>query len=429
MTTTSSSLPFAPPIDVSPNITLQPPLSRCGEGPGLLLIRPANLVGCQTNNTTLDPAPLQKWAEESYTVVEITLDTVSSGDAVGVSDAISAAVRALSEYPQCRGSGSGRGDKFGILVYGSPPDYAPSFPALLQQSITALTPEQTPAAAIYFSAWEENLATNIPALFHLPAGQTLAKSIITTDTTTTKIYHYPSTPSPGFIIPGHADFNPSAAGVAHTRSLTFLKPQLGGPYFDLEQIWEEHTHHEFGDRSVEKTMATMVQEPYVNHIPTITGGTGRSALTRFYAQHFIFTNPADTVLELISRTVGVDRVVDEFILCMTHDRVVDWLVPGVPPTGKLLRVPFTAVVNIRGDRLFHEHIAWDQATVLRQLGLLPEYLPFPYAVAGDGGAGSGRRWEYRVPAAGVETALKLRGDGGVVSNAMMGFEVREVRDS
>ncbi|RAH47258.1 uncharacterized protein BO95DRAFT_410504 [Aspergillus brunneoviolaceus CBS 621.78] len=424
MTTTSSSLPSAPPITVSPNITLQPPLSRCGEGPGLLLIRPANLAGCQTNNTTLDPAPLQKWAEESYTVVEITLDTVSSGDAVGVSDAISAAVRALSKCPQCSGRGHGDNLKFGILVYGSPRDYGPSFPALLQQSITALTPEQAPAAAIYFSAWESPCPT-IPALFHLPAGQTLAESI--TAATTTKTYQYPSTRSPGFIIPGHADFDLRAAGVAHTRSLTFLKPRTGGPYFDLEQIWEAHTHHEFGDRSVENTMATMVQEPYVNHIPTITGGTGRAALTRFYAQHFIFANPADTALELISRTVGVDRVVDEFILCMTHDRVVDWLVPGVPPTGRPLRVPFTAVVNIRGDRLFHEHIAWDQATVLRQLGLLPEYLPFPYAVAGD--PGEGRRWEYRVPAAGVETALKLRGDGGVVSNAMMGFEVREVRDS
>ncbi|PYI20068.1 NTF2-like protein [Aspergillus violaceofuscus CBS 115571] len=425
-TITPPTLPSAPPITISPTITLQPPLSRCGEGPGLLLIRPANLVNCQANNTTLDPAPTQKWAEESYTVVEITLDAVSSGDAAGVADAISAAVRALSGYPQCSGSGA----KFGVLVYGSPRDYAPSFPQLLQQSLTALaTTAQIPvaAAAIYFSNWANPLTT-LPALFHLPAGQTLPES-----TNPTRTHHYPDTPSPGFIVPGHADFTPSAAGVAHTRSLTFLKPRMGGPYFDLEQIWEEHTHHEFGDRSVEKTMATMVQEPYVNHIPTMTGGTGRPALTHFYERHFIHTNPADTSLELISRTVGVDRVVDEFILCMTHDTVVDWLVPGIPPTGRPLRVPFTAVVNIRGDRLYHEHIAWDQATVLRQLGLLPQFLPFPYAVplpAGEGeGEGEGRRWEYRVPAAGVETARKLRGDPGVVSNGMMGFEVREVTDS
>lgn len=84
------------------------------------------------------------------------------------------------------------------------------------------------------------------------------------------VYSYADVSSAGFIVPGHADFKITSAGVAHTRSLTFLKKHLNGPYFDLEKIWEEHTWYEFGDRSVEKTMATMVQEPYVNHIPTVS---------------------------------------------------------------------------------------------------------------------------------------------------------------
>lgn len=100
---------------------------------------------------------------------------------------------------------------------------------------------------------------------------------------------------------------------------------MGGPYFDLEEIWEEHVLYEFGERAVEKTMATMVQEPYVNHVPTLTGGIGRKSLTEFYAQHFIFNNPEDTALELVSRTVGVDRVIDEFVFSFTHDREIDWL--------------------------------------------------------------------------------------------------------
>ena len=97
-----------------------------------------------------------------------------------------------------------------------------------------------------------------------------------------------------------------------------------------------------------------------------------------------------------------------------------------------MSIPFTSIVNIRGDRLFHEHISWDQGTVLRQLGLMPEYLPFPYPLPEDGtampGTGQGqRRWEYRVPVVGVETAQKLVDEHAVPSNGMLAFAVREVR--
>lgn len=101
-------------------------------------------------------------------------------------------------------------------------------------------------------------------------------------------------------------------------------------------------------------------------------------------------------------------------------------IPGVPPTGKYLRIPFTAIVNIRGDRLYHEHIAWDQATVLVQLGLMPEYLPFPYPLADGGTPAPGKHFEYRVPAAGVETAQKLENEHLVLSNRMFEYKVREV---
>ncbi|PYH46980.1 uncharacterized protein BP01DRAFT_355385 [Aspergillus saccharolyticus JOP 1030-1] len=431
-TSTAPSLPSAAPIIVSLNITLQPPLSRCGRGPGLLLIRPTNLTTCQANNTSLDPSPVQKWAEESFVVVELTLDSTISGDGSSVSEAISAALDSLRTSPQCDDP-----EKIGLLVYGSPTDYHPAFPQLLRQTITALATTvavQKIVAIVYFSsAWEEDHPREIPALLHLPTPPSkdtilpLGPPGINVDTTSNRrSYYYPEAQSPGFIIPGHANFKIGAAGVAHTRSLTFLKRTLGGPYFDLEKIWEEHTYYEFGDRSVEKTMATMVQEPYVNHVPTMTGGTGRVQLSRFYLEHFIFTNPEDTELELVSRTVGIDRVVDEFIFCLTHNAVVDWLIPGIPPTHKPLRIPFTSVVNIRGDRLYHEHIAWDQATVLRQLGLLPEYLPYPYALPSGQVAAPGKRFEYRVPAAGAETARKLQGDHSVPSNEMFAFEVREV---
>ena len=70
-------------------------------------------------------------------------------------------------------------------------------------------------------------------------------------------------------MPFQEHFHYITESVSYTRNLSFLKPRLGGPYFDLETIWEEHCYYEFADRSVEHTMSTMVQEPYVNHIPTV----------------------------------------------------------------------------------------------------------------------------------------------------------------
>jgi carboxymethylenebutenolidase len=103
-------------------------------------------------------------------------------------------------------------------------------------------------------------------------------------------------------------------------------------------------------------------------------------------------------------------------------------IPGIPPTNRSVQVPFTSIVNIRGDRLYHEHIAWDQASVLRQLGLLPEYLPFPYPLPDGRTPAPGKRFEYRVPTAGVETAMKLVDESSVKSNDLLEFELREVDD-
>ena len=109
-------------------------------------------------------------------------------------------------------------------------------------------------------------------LFHLPWSHNHNEmtSTGTDGNANMTIHRYPDAKSLSFIIPEHPDFLPSLAAVAHSRSLAFLKERLNGPYFDLEAIWDEHTYFEFGDRSVEKTMGTMVQEPYVNHVPTVS---------------------------------------------------------------------------------------------------------------------------------------------------------------
>lgn len=84
-----------------------------------------------------------------------------------------------------------------------------------------------------------------------------------------KTYYYPNAASSRFATPFADEFHYNTEALSHTRNLTFLKPKLGGPYFDLEAIWDEHCFYEFADRSVQHTMSTMVQEPYVNHVPTV----------------------------------------------------------------------------------------------------------------------------------------------------------------
>ncbi|SAK77224.1 dienelactone hydrolase family protein [Caballeronia fortuita] len=185
---------------------------------------------------------------------------------------------------------------------------------------------------------------------------------------------YPGT-SAGFIVSNSEHYDKPAALMAYSRTLAMLRKVLG-PVFDLNALWEQHCYFEFGTRDVDAVMPTMVAEPYVNHVPTMTGGVGHDQLKRFYRYHFVHSNPADTKLIPVSRTIGADRVVDEFVFCATHDREIDWLLPGLAPTGRYFEVPMLAVIRFRGDKLYNEHIYWDQASVLVQIGVLdPEGLP------------------------------------------------------
>jgi carboxymethylenebutenolidase len=145
---------------------------------------------------------------------------------------------------------------------------------------------------------------------------------------------------------------------------------------DLEALWEAHCRCEFETKDADAAMATMVPEPYVNHIPTMTGGAGGDELKRFYKYHFVGVNPPDFRLTPISRVIGSDSLVDEFIVHFTHTTEMDWLLPGVPPTGRMVEVATVAIVKFHGDKIVHEHIYWDQASVLVQIGLIdPAGLP------------------------------------------------------
>jgi carboxymethylenebutenolidase len=139
---------------------------------------------------------------------------------------------------------------------------------------------------------------------------------------------------------------------------------------DLGAVFDDHVAAEFVDMDLDATMATMTEDPYVNHVPVMTGGVGADGVRRFYGDHFIGKWPKDIEITPVSRTVGEDRVVDELVLSFTHDVEMDQLLPGIAPTGKPVRLAFCVVVGFEDGKVAHEHIYWDQASLLVQVEVL-----------------------------------------------------------
>jgi carboxymethylenebutenolidase len=167
----------------------------------------------------------------------------------------------------------------------------------------------------------------------------------------------------------------------------------------LAGVFDDHLAAEFATRDVNATMATMADDPYVVHVPVLIGGNGRDGVRQFYDRVFIGHWPEDTTMEHVSRTVGVDHVVDELVLSFTHDIAMDHLLPGVPPTGRPVRMAVCVVAGFRDGKVTHEHVYWDQASVLVQVGLLE-----------PGG----------LPVTGAEQAAKLLAPRSVAVNVLLG---------
>ncbi len=315
-----------------------------GRGPGLVLFAGAGGAKALTALADL-------YAEEGY----VTL---------AVDDGYAAAVKTLHTRQETDGPvaaiGFGRGAR----------------PAL-----EALAAGAVACAAVYYG---EDIAPFLgtageqgrPAMFHFADPDAARFAALRPRFPAVEVFHYRGA-APGFAEAGES-FDKSSFNLAYSRTLDLLR-RMVGPRYDLDKIWDRHTELEFATRAAEETMTTMVAEPYVNHVPVMTGGTGHAETLRFYKHHFIPTAPQDARLVPISRTVGSDRIVDEMLFCFTHDNEIDWMLPGVKPTGKTVEIPLVAIVRFRGDKIYSEHIYWDQASVLVQVGLLDPRL---YPTAG-----------------------------------------------
>ncbi len=202
--------------------------------------------------------------------------------------------------------------------------------------------------------------------------------------------------------PGGEHYSAAAAELANLRTIEFFVRHLsnGKASSSAQQLldrWDEHIKYEFATQNTEDTLQTMVPDAYVNHIPVMTGGSGHDELRKFYSQRFIPQMPPDTSMTPVSRTIGANQIVDEMVFEFTHTIKMDWMLPGIEPTGRHVKVPLVVIVHFRDGKLAHEHIYWDQASVLVQLGL----------IASKG-----------LPVAGAESAAKVL-DASLPSNALM----------
>ena len=247
-------LPTATPSTVSPGISLLPPLSRRGHGPGLILLVPDladdKLLAIEEGV----PSHLIKWAEEGYTVLSIQASALTAGEEREILESDISKLRAQEKCDE---------GAVGVVAY-DPELYNRVAPVL--PSIPAISGTVVYADA---SSQSELATTTTPVLRHF-AGARLPSIPASRNTKTLTTYYYPSVSTHLLATPFQQHFNYSTEAVSHTRNLTFLKKLMDGPWFDLEHIWEEHCHYEFDDRSVEHTMSTMVAEPYVNHVPTVS---------------------------------------------------------------------------------------------------------------------------------------------------------------
>lgn len=378
---------------------------HAGHGPGLIVLQEIFGVNHSLQEVTrhfaeqgyLAVAPDLFWRLErnvnlgySESDVEKAFGLFQRFDAPLAAQDIVAVAHALKERAECSGDVGVLGFCMGGML------------AILAAAQSAIR-----AAVAYYPVGLQDLtelpAVQCPTVIHLGGQDHLCPPDATAriqqgyaSDPAVKTYVYPGADH-AFFNKDRPEYNRSASGISLTRSLAVLRKALG-PDYDLSDLWDRHTLHEFVTRNAADTIATMVDEPYVNHVPTLTGGIGKKELYHFYKHYFVNVNDENLSFIPVSRTVGVDRVVDEMVIVFRHDSMMDYLLPGIPPTGRDVRLPMVAVVSFRGDKIYHEHIYWDHASLLAQVGLL------------DPG---------HLPVAGVEQADKVLDETSVPSNAMM----------
>lgn len=201
-----------------------------------------------------------------------------------------------------------------------------------------------------------------------------------------KLYRYENCAT-GFADPSAKEYSEVEANLSWSRALGSVRKGFN-KYVDLEPIVQDYWTAKYEDDIPERASMSVVTKmsqnsPHVTILPTLQGGVGRKKLEEFYREFFVPSLVEDFKIRLVSRTMGVDRVVDEMIVSFTHSDEVDWILPGLQATDKFVEIAMVSVVAIRGGKLVSEHMYWDQASVLAQVGLLdPKLIPKSFRNSG-----------------------------------------------
>lgn len=216
-----------------------------------------------------------------------------------------------------------------------------------------------------------------------------------------KLYQYKQCAT-GFADQSSQAYSAVEADLSWSRALACVRKGFNRNV-DLEPVvqyvWNAKYEDDVPERASMSIVTNMTQNsPHVSILPTLEGGIGRKKLEEFYREFFVPSLVEDFKIRLVSRTMGVERVVDEMVVSFTHSDEIDWILPGVQPTDKFVEIPMVSIVAVRGGKLVSEHMYWDQASVLVQVGLLdPKVVPKQFKSKGL----------KRLPVAGAEAAKQL----------------------
>jgi hypothetical protein len=214
---------------------------------------------------------------------------------------------------------------------------------------------------------------------------------------------------PGFAERDLDQYDNVAAELSWSRSLKAVRKGLKRE-IDLEDFGDTFLRLSLKEKDAGATISLLADDAYVNYTATATGGVGKRALLHFYRDFFMKGIPPSMKIKLISRTTGVDRVIDEMLVSFRHSQEMPWILPGVPPTDKLVEIGLVSIIGVRGGKLVHEHIYWDQASVLMQIGALdPKHVPQALRSKGC----------KQLPVMGAEAARKIADARSVPSNVMI----------
>jgi len=315
------------------------------------------LVWITGDDKECDEMTLRYWKEEGFTTQYLQYNPTTDASA------FLAQLKTL-------GNSLPLGTSYALVAYGNAA-------SLVLRAATKPMPKLC-ALVAYYPSTVPNPRAKYPALLEMVVHLAGTQAVPPTEF---KSYMYAGT-APGFAERKHEAFEGVEAGLAWGRTLGCVKKGFKmEPRADVEVVWERNLQGKFDaetdDEGALQIVNTMVTDnPHVTYGPTLTGGIGVEDLEAFYGDYFNPSIVPDFKIRLVSRTIGVDRVVDEVVVSFTHTDEVDWILPDVPPTDKKVEIAMVSIVGVRGGKLTHEHVYWDQASVLLQVGLLdPENVP------------------------------------------------------